>query len=257
MQLDPIAAAAGVKLIAHETIGSASTEAMAAARRGERGPLWITAARQTAGRGRRGNTWVSEPGNLYVSLLLVDAAPPQRTGELSFVAALAARDAVSELVPNLASHLALKWPNDLLLGGAKFAGILIETEGPAAIVGIGVNCAHHPAETSYPATDLAANGVAISPQQLFRCLSKTMLARLQQWDRGRSFASIRADWLTHATGIGQDIRVRLPTEEIAGRFQSLDETGRLLLRLPDGRVQSISAGEVFAIAAPNHVLLAR
>lgn len=257
MQLDPIAAAAGVKLIAHETVGSTSTEAMAAARRGERGPLWITAARQTAGRGRRGNTWVSQPGNLYVSLLLVDAVPPQRGGELSFVAALAVHDAVSELVPNLASHLALKWPNDLLLGGAKFAGILIETEGAVAIVGIGVNCAHHPADTSFPATDLTASGAMISPERVFRHLSKTMLARLNQWDRGRGFAPIRADWLTHATGIGQDIRVRLPAEEIAGRFQSLDETGRLLLRLPDGRVQPIAAGEVFAIAAPDRSLPVR
>lgn len=84
-----------------------------------------------------------------------------------------------------------------------------------------------------------------------------MLLRLQQWDRGVGFAAIRADWLARATGLGQDIRVRLPTQELAGRFHDLDETGRLLLRLADGRVQTISAGEVFAIAAPNHLLSAR
>ena len=246
MQLDPIAAAAGVKLMAHDTIGSTSTEAMAQARRGERGPLWITATRQTAGRGRRGNVWVSEPGNVYASLLLTDVMAA-RAGELSFVAALAVHDAVAELVPNLASHLALKWPNDLLLDGRKFAGILIGAESTAAVVGIGVNCAHHPAETSYPSTDLAAAGAVVAPEQLFRCVSKTFVARLEQWSRGAGFASIRADWLARATGLGQEIRVRLPSKEIAGRFQALDETGRLLLRLPDGRVESISAGEVFAI----------
>ncbi len=257
MRLDPIAAAAGVKLIAHETIGSTNTEAMALAHRGERGPLWVTAARQTSGRGRRGNAWVSEPGNLYVTLLLVDVAPPQRAGELSFVAALAVYDAVMALAPTLASRLAVKWPNDLLLDGEKVAGILIEAEGAAAVAGIGVNCAHHPAETSFPATDLVAGGVSISPAQLFQSLSKTMLLRLQQWDRSVGFAAIRADWLARATGLGQDIRVRLPGQELAGRFHDLDETGRLLLRLADGRVQTISAGEVFAIAAPDHLLSAR
>ncbi len=257
MQLDPIAAAAGVKLIVHETIGSTNTEAMALARAGERGPLWIVAARQTAGRGRRGNIWISETGNLYVSLLLVDVAPPQRAGGLSFVAALAVHDAISEIAPSLAARLAVKWPNDLLLDGAKVAGILIEAEGAAAIVGIGVNCAHHPADTSFPATNLAAGGAAIAAQHLFQRLSKTTLARLQQWDRGNAFPSIRADWLARATGLGQDIRVRLPTQEIAGRFHALDETGRLLLRLPDGSLRPIAAGEIFAISEPNHPVSAR
>jgi BirA family transcriptional regulator, biotin operon repressor / biotin---[acetyl-CoA-carboxylase] ligase len=254
MQLDPIAAAAGVKLIAHETIGSTSTAAMALARRGERGLIWIAAARQTAGRGRRGNAWSSEAGNLYVSLLLGDGVPAQRAGELSFVAALAVLDAIVALAPRLALRLAVKWPNDLLLDGAKLSGILIEAEGSAVVVGIGVNCAHHPADTSFPATDLAAGGAAITPQQLFRYLSKTMLARLQQWGRGVGFASIRADWLARATGLGQDIRVRLSTQELVGRFHAIDETGRLMLRLADGSLRPIAAGEVFAIAGPDRLL---
>ena len=84
---------------------------------GERGPLWITAQRQTAGRGRRGRAWVSEPGNLYASLLLTDPAPPEHWPELSFVAALAVHDAVAEVAPALEPRLAIKWPNDLLLAG--------------------------------------------------------------------------------------------------------------------------------------------
>ena len=130
-------------------------------RLGERGPLWVTAAEQTAGRGRRGRPFVSERGNLYASLLLTDPSPADRAAELSFVAALALHDAVCELAATLASRIRFKWPNDLICDGAKFAGILVEGEGAsgrplAAVVGIGVNCAHHPAGMAYPAPDLAA-----------------------------------------------------------------------------------------------------
>jgi BirA family biotin operon repressor/biotin-[acetyl-CoA-carboxylase] ligase len=246
MQLDRLAMAQGIKLIAHDTIGSTNTEALALARGGERGPLWVTAVRQTAGRGRRGNVWFSEPGNLHASFLFADV-PPRRIGELSFVAALAVYDAVAQVAPVTAARMAVKWPNDLLIDGAKVAGMLIEAEGATAVVGIGVNCTQHPADTSSPATDLAAAGAAISAEQLFTVLSKTMLQRLDQWNHGAGFAAIRAEWLTRATGLGKDIRVRLPAKELIGHFHALDETGHLILRLPDGRLETVSAGEVFAL----------
>ena len=93
MQLNPAAAAAGVRLIGYDTIGSTNAEGLSLARSGEHGPLWVTARTQTAGRGRRGRVWVSEPGNLYASLVLTDPAPADRRAELSFVAALALHDA--------------------------------------------------------------------------------------------------------------------------------------------------------------------
>src|SRR5262249_16691285 len=126
MELAPGAAAAGVGLIACETVGSTNSEALAYARAGERGPLWITARAQTAGRGRRGRSWVSEPGTLFATLLLTDPAQPERAAQLSFVAALALHDAITTVAPTLAPRLALKWPNDVLCDGAKLAGILIE-----------------------------------------------------------------------------------------------------------------------------------
>src|SRR5215813_8228038 len=158
MELAPAAAAAGVGLIACDMIASTNSEALAYARAGEQGPLWITARAQTAGRGRRGRTWVSEPGNLYGTLLLTDPAPPERAAQLSFVAALATHDAVSACAPALGGRLTFKWPNDVLLDGAKLAGILIEAEGTRPLlvaVGIGVNCRHHPAATESLAIDLA------------------------------------------------------------------------------------------------------
>src|SRR3954466_4517617 len=184
MQLDPRASAAGVRLVALDLLPSTNTQALTLAREGERGPLWITAERQSAGRGRRGRTWISEKGNLFASLLLTDPAPAEHWPELSFVAALAVHDAIAELSPTIKPQLAIKWPNDLLLGGKKLAGLLIEGEGhgegSAVAVGIGVNCVSHPPDTDFPATDLAAAGADITPATLFRALSAKMLGRIAQ-----------------------------------------------------------------------------
>jgi len=245
MQLDPTATAAGARLVTHDTIGSTNAEGLRLARAGERGPLWIVAKSQTAGRGRRGRTWVSEPGNLYASLLLADASPPDRAAELSFVAALALHDAISGRIPGLASRLVLKWPNDLLIDRCKFAGILIEGEGAAIVIGLGVNCAHHPSGTDFPATDLAAAGVRATPESLFAPLSAALVSRLAEWDRGAGFARTRADWLKRAAGLGKPIRVALPEGDASGAFETVDERGRLVLRRPDGTMQTIAAGDVF------------
>ena len=254
------AGAEAIRRIAFETLGSTNAEALAHARAGERGPLWVTAGRQTAGRGRRGNVWTSESGNLYASLLLTDPAPPAHLPELCFVVALGVRDATTAAAPRLAGVLKLKWPNDVLLDGAKLAGILIEAESQggstAVAAGIGVNCAHHPSGLAYPVTSLAAHGAAVTPDDLFQALSRAMIQRLAQWNRGSGFAGIRAEWLKHAAGIGGDIVVRLPDRELSGRFETLDRMGRLMLRLPAGKLEAITVGEVFgrpqdALARPQ------
>ena len=253
MRLHSAAIAAGYRLSSYETLPSTNAEALALARRGEAGRLWVTAAQQTAGRGRRGNEWISPPGNLYATLLLVDPAPAEAGPQLGFVTALAAYDAILVRAPALRTALKLKWPNDVLCDGGKLAGILIESErvaeALAVAIGIGVNCRHHPAQTAYPATDLAAAGAAVAPQDLLAALSYSMMKRLEQWQGGSGFAGIRADWLARAVGIGGDMRVRLPGRELIGRGEALDEQGRLLLRLADDRIEAITAGEVFPLAA--------
>ncbi|MBI1203131.1 MAG: biotin--[acetyl-CoA-carboxylase] ligase [Rhodopseudomonas sp.] len=244
---------AGVRHIAYDALGSTNAEALVRARAGERGPVWISAVSQSGGRGRRGSAWTSVPGNLYASLLLTDPAPPAQAPQLSFVAALAVHDAVAETAPHLGPQLALKWPNDLLLGGAKLAGILIEGDstpgqlsGATVVVGIGINCASHPDGTPYPATDLATAGAIVTPPALLQALAAAMQTRLAQWDRGRGFATIRADWLKRAAGLGNTIKVRLPEREFAGLFEGLDDAGRLLVRGP-ADVIAVSAGEVFGL----------
>ena len=109
---------------------------------------------------------------------------------------------------------------------------------------------HHPVDTAYPATDLATAGAVVSAEDLFFALSGAMARRLAQWHRGAGFQSIRADWLERAAGIGGEMRVRLPkNREFVGRAEALDERGRLLLRLADGTLQTITAGDVFPVAA--------
>ncbi|HEY6024367.1 MAG TPA: biotin--[acetyl-CoA-carboxylase] ligase [Pseudolabrys sp.] len=240
---------AGVRHITYETLGSTNAEALALARAGERGPLWITAQSQSAGRGRRGSRWVSPPGNLYATLLLTEPSPTEQAPQLSFVAGLALHDAVAACAPQLGVTLKAKWPNDLLIGQAKVAGILIEGGSDpvfAVAVGVGVNCATHPSDVAYPATDLAEAGVLVSPDALFYELATAMQRRLAQWNCGGGFAAIRADWLKRAAGLGEILRVRLSGRELAGRFQGLDEAGRLVLEGAGG-VTKITAGEVFDI----------
>jgi BirA family biotin operon repressor/biotin-[acetyl-CoA-carboxylase] ligase len=240
---------AGVRHVSFDTLGSTNAEALARARAGESGPLWITACTQTAGRGRRSSAWISEPGNLYATLLLTEPSPKQAGPQLSFVAALALHDAVAECAPQVGPMLSLKWPNDLLLGGKKLAGILIEGESEPAFavaIGIGANCARHPSETRYPATDLLAAGAVVMPGRLAEALSAAMQARLAQWRRGEGFAAIRTDWLKRAAGLGQKIEVRLPEKDLSGFFEGLDEAGHLVLTGPAGRT-TVTVGEVFGL----------
>lgn len=253
MRLDPEAAAAGFRLATQDVLPSTNALALRHAFEYEDDPrpLWIVAREQTQGRGRRGSTWASPRGNLYATLLLKNPAPSARAPELSFVAALAVADAIAERAPIVARRLALKWPNDVLCGGEKLAGILLEGrtlgEKIAVAVGIGVNCVSHPAHTSYPATDLAAAGAQVSADAVFTALSATMLRRLAQWQSGAGFAAIRRDWLARAAGVGEVMRVRLPDRELSGCCEGLDDSGCLVLRLADGTLQTIAAGEVFAL----------
>ena len=254
MQLDPAAAAAGFRLSAHDTLPSTNTEALALARRGETGPLWVTARQQTAGRGRRGNAWISTPGNLYATLLVCDPAAPENAPQLSFVAALAVFDAIVDRAAPLREKLALKWPNDILCGRQKLAGILIESENVearlAVAIGIGVNCMHHPVETAYPATDLATAGAAVAAEDLFGALSGAMARRLDAVASRRGFPVHSRRLARSCRGHRRrDAGAATKNREFVGRAEALDERGRLLLRLADGTLQTITAGDVFPVAA--------
>jgi BirA family transcriptional regulator, biotin operon repressor / biotin---[acetyl-CoA-carboxylase] ligase len=232
-----------------DTIDSTNAEALRRAEAGERGPLWIVAERQSTGRGRRGRSWVSPAGNLHATLLVIDPAPAALAPQLSFVAGVALHDAAAAAAPALAPRLALKWPNDLLCGGRKIAGILVEGGGDpvATAIGFGVNCREHPPDAEYPATDFASDGADVAATALFDLLAAAMTQRLCQWCCGTGFAAIRLAWLERAAGRGNPIRVRLADRELIGSFDTIDESGRLLLCYAGGTFEAIAAGEVFPI----------
>jgi BirA family transcriptional regulator, biotin operon repressor / biotin---[acetyl-CoA-carboxylase] ligase len=238
---------AGKRVVVLDLVDSTNAEALRRARAGERGPVWIVAGEQSAGRGRRGRAWASPAGNLHATLMLIDPAPPAVAPQLAFVAGLALHDAVAAAAPSLAPRLALKWPNDLLCAGRKIGGILIEGEGdPVAVaVGIGVNCRYHPDATEFPATSVASEGADVGTTTLFDGLAAAMETRLRQWRRGSGFAGIRAAWLERAAGVGEPVRVRLSGHETAGRFETIDDSGRLMLRTSTQDLEPIAAGDVF------------
>jgi BirA family transcriptional regulator, biotin operon repressor / biotin---[acetyl-CoA-carboxylase] ligase len=252
VKLSDAAISAGFSLELHQSLGSTNDEAMALARRGGPGKCWIVAREQGAGRGRHGRNWASPPGNLYASLLLIDPCAAAKAPQLGFVAAVALHEAVRQIAGSSAGALALKWPNDLVADGAKLAGILIEgttlsPAGPlAAVIGIGVNVVNHPGDTPYPATDLAALGLAADTGEVFAAVSATMVRQLAVWEGGDGFAAIRAGWLARAGGLGARIVVRRPGGDRQGLFVDLDPEGRLLLKEPGG-VVAIEAGDVFPV----------
>jgi BirA family biotin operon repressor/biotin-[acetyl-CoA-carboxylase] ligase len=237
---------AGYRLLSFDEIGSTNEEALARVRAGERGPLWIAAHRQTAGRGRRGRDWQTLDGNLAASVLQTLAIPAACAATLGFVAGLAAIEAVAVCAPGV--QVSLKWPNDILAGNAKLAGILLESEqvtsGLAVAIGIGINVAHAPGGLPYPATSLAMLGRRVLPQDLFVALTEAWLGYSRLWDEGRGMASIRALWLGRAAGVGQAVSVQLGDKSLCGIFETIDDTGRLMLRGDDGSLVPISAGEV-------------
>jgi BirA family transcriptional regulator, biotin operon repressor / biotin---[acetyl-CoA-carboxylase] ligase len=246
----PIHGLSGWRLTDLNETGSTNADALAAAKSGDPGRLWIRAARQVQGKGRQGRLWVSERGNLYCSLLLIDPAHDlERLGTLPLAVACAVHGTLASL-PEAGRHDFIKWPNDILANGKKISGILLESlaleEGRMAVaIGIGINCAHHPDPALYQATDLAELGLETSPESLFSHLASTMAATLDAWNHGRGFPQIRAEWLRLARGVGEKIIVNLPAGPLEGIFEDIDATGRLVLRLQNSEIRHISAGDVF------------
>jgi BirA family transcriptional regulator, biotin operon repressor / biotin---[acetyl-CoA-carboxylase] ligase len=219
--------------------GSTNDDVAALAREGVPEGLWLRAERQTGGRGRQGRTWLSPPGNLHASTIvrLRPGDPPAPT--LALVAAVALHGAIAPYVPSAR----IKWPNDILVEGAKLAGILLEREGEAVVVGFGVNVAHHPEGLAQPTTSLTMLTIG-APTALRLCerLAEAFAAGLRQW-RCEGLASLRSAWIAAAHPLGTP----LATGEGEGTFDGLDDSGALRLRLPDGRHRLVHAGDVFVL----------
>lgn len=224
--------------------GSTNADLAELARAGAVDGLWLRAGRQTAGKGRQGRAWDSPPGNLYASTLvrLYPTDPPAAT--LALVAAVALEEAVAVFLP---SGAVIKWPNDLLIDGAKLSGILLERADDAVVIGFGVNLAHHPQALDRPAISLAAHGHAPDPQLFLETLAESMARWLSRW-RGEGLTPIRDRWLARAHPPGTALTARLADgTSLDGLFDGLTGDGALILRLADRAHRVIHAADVFLL----------
>lgn len=230
----------------YDEIDSTSEEAKRRARSGDLGPVWIAARAQSAGKGRLGRKWESPEGNLFSTLLFPESGGLKLASRIPFAAALAVRDACARSVPELAAEL--KWPNDVRVRGQKMSGILTESgktnDALWIALGIGINVQTAPEGTGQETSSLRKEGapVGLTPEMVLTDLRDAVSERVKQ--ARQDFESLLNDWTRYAEGIGQTVQAGPVQNRIEGVFESLAPDGGLNLRLPDGALHTIRAGDV-------------
>jgi BirA family biotin operon repressor/biotin-[acetyl-CoA-carboxylase] ligase len=225
--------------------GSTNADLLERARAGAAEGLVLVAEEQTAGRGRLGRTWSAPAGAaLTFSVLLRPAGvPPTRLGWLPLLTGVAVAAAVRDQAGVPAS---LKWPNDVLVGERKLAGILAEAHGDAVVVGVGLNVTLSRAELPVPtATSLLIEDAASTDRAALLAAILTELAqRYRTWRAGPDAPELRADYLRWSATVGREVRVELPGgAQLSGTAEDVDEVGRLVVRAP-GHLVRVGAGDV-------------
>lgn len=194
---------------------------------------------QQFGRGRQGREWISPCGNFYGSTVVDLRGSDPQPQTLSLVAGLALIEAIDTAVPGQA--IILKWPNDILLLGKKLAGILLERSGDRVVIGFGVNLASAPDLPNRQCTSLAGR---VTPQAFAPLLASNFARLLELWRQSEP-ALIAQAWLARAHVIGTRLNVHSTSDEmISGRFDGIDADGALRLRLDDGTLETVRAGDV-------------
>ena len=220
--------------------------------------MWFVTTEQTAGRGRRNRAWIAPRGNLASSVLEVMDVAPAVAATLGFAAGLAIETTLRKVSIEASlrsggseqATFSLKWPNDVLARRQKLVGIGLEAEPVsgdrlAVVVGIGTNVVAAPKGTPTPATSLAALGVQVGAEELFAELSDAWVEFRGIWDNGRGFAEIRTRWLDRAAGLGERVAIQTGNATVEGTFDTIDETGCMIVRTAEGKHLPIAAGEVY------------
>ncbi len=241
---------ADIRVLRFDSLDSTNEEALRRVAARESTPLWIVADEQTRGRGRSGRRWQSPAGNLYATLAIEARVTAAVATQLSFVAGLAVHEAAAGHLPvDQRPRLRLKWPNDVMLGAAKLAGILLESlaspggKGLVVILGMGVNVSHAPPETERAVASLGLERSAVP--EVFASLATALNEWLARWDEGRGFPIIREAWLSRALALNDSITVNLNGSAIRGRFLGVDAVGALQLETKPGVVITVTAGDIY------------
>jgi BirA family biotin operon repressor/biotin-[acetyl-CoA-carboxylase] ligase len=227
--------------------GSTNDDVAALAAAGASEGLWLRAVIQTGGRGRQGRRWGSFAGNLSASTLVRHGPGDPPAPTLALVPAVALHQLLAAHVP-AGAELQVKWPNDLMLGGAKLSGILLEKAGDAVVIGFGVNLAWHPQGLDQAATSVPEAGAAApDPEAFLHDLAEAFAHWLARW-RGEGLGPVRARWLAIAHPRGTPLVARAHDgASIEGLFDGLAADGALRLRLADGSRHVMHAGDVFML----------
>jgi BirA family transcriptional regulator, biotin operon repressor / biotin---[acetyl-CoA-carboxylase] ligase len=229
-----------------------STNTWLAARASDGAPEGLVAVAhfQSAGRGRLDRRWESPAGaSLLCSILLrPDVSPDQ----LQLVVACVALAARAALVRLSGVRPALKWPNDLIVGDAKIAGLLAEIvavdERLAVVVGIGVNLTHEGPPDVLATSVRAESGVTITPPALLDILLEELETRRTLLDSAAGQATVREEYQRALVTLGQTVRVERASDVVVGLAESVDEYGQLLVRTDDDLL-AISVGDVVHVRA--------
>ncbi|MCZ2158795.1 biotin--[acetyl-CoA-carboxylase] ligase [Bartonella sp. 220] len=251
----------GYTVESYESVDSTNLVAQRKAQAGHQGYLWVVAQEQSQGRARRGRTWFSPKGNLYSSLLLIDDIVHQTAAQLGFVAGVSVVEAIKHFIKDekKANNIVLlKWPNDILLGGAKSSGILLEifklpSQCYALVIGIGINVKHHYKDAPYPTSSLSNIGLHVEEELLFTVLAECFSKNYLLWKQSEGVDIIRKKWLSYSVHLGQHVKIINDEKIIEGIFDGLDSDFNCIIKQKNSQPAIITAGDVhFGLAASAH-----
>ena len=225
-----------------EQTGSTNDDVLARAGSGEPEGLVLVAGHQTGGHGRFDRSWVDVPGaGVAMSALLRPTRPVAQWGWLPLLAGLAVVAGLRDACAELDGRLGLKWPNDVLLDGAKCCGILAVSDLRAAVLGVGVNLCQPREQLPAGATSLALAGEAPDASAVVAALLARMDALVSRWEAG---ASLRDQYRAASDTLGRDVRVLSASDAVEGRAVDVAEDGALVVELPGGVRRVFEAGDV-------------
>ncbi|NIR32001.1 MAG: biotin--[acetyl-CoA-carboxylase] ligase [Gammaproteobacteria bacterium] len=239
------------ELIELESVDSAFDEAVRRAKRGAEEGTLVWARVQAAGHGRLGQPWHSQRGDLHCALVLRPEYPREIALQLNYVAAVSAGVALAALVSPMIS-LHYRWPNDILLSGAKAAGLLLNTsageEPEWLVLGLAVNVGSYPRTRDYWATSVHAveGSSEITEIQVLEGYARSFLSWINRW-ANEGFEPVRKAWLQRRDPSTPQVELRLASETVRGRFVDIDERGDVVVDPPEGGRRKIGLVEFYGL----------